>query len=139
MASKKSIKGVLVANTETKTTIKPYVFEQTTKSNLNLERIYAMLECSCIDVATRKFGNNYYDIYCDDEGLFKKDNLPTIATFDDNGNLVEQIVGNVFVCKHDGEGGMESLTDSEIQEVLKNLLVYQDHNGIQRVCLGAAL
>ena len=134
----KTITGVLIDNTTNKTKIIKYDFEQTTKSNLNLQRIYDMLKCDCIDVVERKFGEHYYDIYCDDEGLFKENPLPAIATFDD-GKIVEQIVGNVFICKHDGEGGMESLTQEEYREVISKTLGYFDDDGNVRVVLGASL
>ena len=137
MASK-TITGVLIDNTTNKTKIAKYDLEQTTKPNLNLQRIYAMLNCDCIDCVTRKFGEHYYDIWCDDEGLFKEAPLPAIATFNE-GEIVEQIVGNVFICKHDGKGGMQSLTQEEYEEVISKTLAYIDDNGNIRVVLGASL
>lgn len=134
----KTITGILIDTTKPKTEIGKYELKQTTKPNLNLQRIYDMLHCDCIDVVERKFGKHYYDIYCDDEGTFKENNPVSIATFDKQ-TLVEQIVGTVFICKHDGEGGMQSLTPQECQEVLEIILAYTDHEGNERVCLGASL
>lgn len=80
--------------------------------------IYTMLNCDLIDVISRKFGNNYYDIYCDDEGLFKETRTIAIVTIGENEQVVEQIVNNCFIVKHDGNGNMETLTDEEIKEIL---------------------
>lgn len=32
---------------------------------------YKYLGCSCFDIVHRKIGNKYYNIFCDDNGLFK--------------------------------------------------------------------
>ncbi len=82
------------------------------------EDLYPVLDCDCFDIAVRRFGKNYYDIYTDDEGLLHfKD--PAIYVFDDD-YMVQVLVGNCFVCKHNDEGDTISLTDEEIAEVLNN-------------------
>jgi hypothetical protein len=86
----------------------------------NLDALYSVLECDCVDCATRKIGDTYYDIWCDDEGLFKHRPLPTVFTCD-NDEIVEQICGNVFICKHNNKGGMKSLTDKELNEIYLNM------------------
>lgn len=136
---KQIIFGVLIKQQEHTTTIsRMYEFEQHADPDANLDAIYTMLECGTIDVATRKFGRHYYDVYCDDEGLLKPNPLPSIATFK-SGQCVEQLVGNVFICKHDGEGGMKSLTQAECDEVVSTLLTYRDDEGNERAAVGATL
>ena len=113
---KKEIKGVLVNAQE----IKPYSFEYEEDKNGKttfLPNMYALLNCDCIDIATRMFGDYALDIVCDDEGLFKENNFVSILTFSGQ-ELVEQIVGNVFICKANDEGESISLTDEEIAEVM---------------------
>ena len=123
MAKKKTITGILV---DTKNGISRFELDQSGNSHENLQRIYDVLKCDTIDVARRKFGNNYYDIYIDDEGTFKplQEQVPTILGFSD-GELAEEIVGNVFICQHDGEGGMQSLTEKEMQEVISTIITYE--------------
>lgn len=104
----KKLKGVLVANNE----IKEFEFEYN-----NYKDFYPLLNCSTFDIQTREFNGEWLDIYCDDEGLLKTNPKPSILTFS-NGELVEQIVGNVFIVSHDDEGETISLTDEQIKKVL---------------------
>lgn len=109
----KKIKGVLI--TPKNNSIKVYELEEK-----SFEDYYPLLECETFDIQTRKFNGEYLDIYCDDEGLFKEGNKPSIITFD-NGKIVEQIVGNVFIVGHNNEGQTISLTDEQIYSVLSNV------------------
>ena len=79
---------------------------------------YPVLDCEVFDVVERKFGNNYYDIYVDDEGLLNHKE-EAIFTLGDTG-VVEILVGNCFICKHNDEGDTISLTDAEVDEIIKN-------------------
>ena len=123
MKNTKSIKGVLIdvrANT-IKEHIHKYNVENIEES---LEKIYSMLECTCIDIQTRKIGSKYFDIYLDDEGLWKENRIISIYTTSKD-KIVETIVGNVFICNHDGEGGMKSLTQEEIDMILNSVLPFK--------------
>lgn len=107
----KKIRGVLVNNGEAK----EYELEYN-----NYKDFYPLLDCSTFTVATRNFNGEWLDIYCDDEGLFKANNKPSILTFS-NGELVEQIVGNAFIVAHDDEGNTISLTDEQAQKVMETI------------------
>lgn len=109
----KLIRGVLVD------TINSYISEYYFVSHDNdLHDIYYMLGCSCIDVQERTIGTRRYDIYLDDEGLFKENQKPSVVTTDKNGTIIEVIVGRVFICGVDREEGkMKSLTDEEVKEI----------------------
>ena len=107
----KKIKGVLVSND----VIKEYELEYN-----NYKDFYPLLNCDTFDVQSRKFNGEWLDIYCDDEGLFKANNKPSILTFS-NGELVEQIVGNAFIVAHNDEGDTISLTDEQIQKVIATI------------------
>lgn len=95
---------VLVFDAETRT------FYRTIVSTL--DDIYANLKCDCFDIATRKIGDTYYDIYCDDEGLLKE-NL-NISAINRNGEVM--LVGNLLFTQHNAGG----LTESEVAEILEN-------------------
>jgi hypothetical protein len=105
------IKGVLVSNGEAK----EYELEYN-----NYKDFYPLLNCDTFDVQSRKFNGEWLDIYCDDEGLFKANNKPSILTFS-NGELVEQIVGNAFIVAHNDEGDTISLTDEQVQKVMATI------------------
>ena len=133
--SKKIITGILV---DTENGISRFELDQSGNSREKLQRIYDALKCDIIDIATRKFGEHYYDIYLDDEGTFKplEEQVPTIIGFN-KGECVEQIVGNVFIVKHDGEGGMQSLTDEEMREVISTQVVYEHpHLHKKKIAIG---
>ena len=112
------IKGILITPNQKET--KPRVYEAEINS---YKDYYPLLECDTFDIQSRRFKDKWLDIYCDDEGLFKEINRPSILTFNKNGQLVEQIVGNVFIVSHDDEGNTISLTDEEVEAVLSAVKV----------------
>ena len=112
------IKGILITPNQKET--KPRVYEAEINS---YKDYYPLLECDTFDIQSRRFKDKWLDIYCDDEGLFKEINRPSILTFNKNGQLVEQIVGNVFIVNHDDEGNTISLTDEEVEAVLSAVKV----------------
>lgn len=83
-----------------------------------LENIYKILDVETINVAVRKIGNFTYDIICDDEGLLK-DSLPSAVTDKDE----VQFVGNLLLVNHDEEGNFTSLTDEQIEDLGKHLVM----------------
>lgn len=87
------------------------------------------------DIITRKFGDKYFDIYVDDEGLFKDVKVQTIVTKTDDGRVVEQVYGPIFIVKHDGEGNAISLSDDEIKMFQHEYIMayFNQHTGIQPI------
>lgn len=86
----------------------------------DLDTYYNLLNCSCIDIVCRKIGENWYDIICDDEGLFKEE--PIVSAFLDNE---PHLVGNILVVgKADCRGNLTSLSDEQINEITQNVLYY---------------
>ena len=81
-----------------------------------LEDIYDNLNCRCFDIATRRIGDNYYDIYCDDEGLLKEE--PIVSAINHSGEVM--LVGNLLFAKHDEEGETVGLKETEVMEILEN-------------------
>lgn len=108
----KKVKGVLITPNQEKDRVKTYELEVNDYTDY-----YKILDCSTFDIQTRKFGDLWLDIYCDDEGLFKEDNKVAIITLGDDGNPVEYIVGNVFIVSHNDDGDTISLTEEEIEAV----------------------
>lgn len=125
----KKIVGVLI--TPNKPNTKPRTYDLVYNS---YKDFYPLLECDTFDVQTRCFNGKWLDIYCDDEGLFKEKNNPSIITMDSNGKVVEQIVGNVFIVNHNDEGDTISLTAEEIKAVLETVGIWTGQNDCFIVC-----
>ena len=83
--SKKLLRGVLVDVENEKVSVVEIPDE--------LDEFYKILNCSCIDIVTRKIGRKRFEIVCDDEGTFK--GTPKISAIDKLGNV--QLVGNLFI------------------------------------------
>ena len=83
----------------------------------NLDNLYELTDCSCIDVAYRKVGKYFYDIVCDDEGLYRADRIP--SAFNHKGEPM--LVGNLLFLNHDEEGEFTSLTDEQIADLSKHI------------------
>lgn len=83
-----------------------------------LEDYYKLIGCRCIDIVTRKIGRKWFDIICDDEGLFSND--PLISAIDDMGNPM--LVGNLIVCGlADDEGELTDLKPADVAYVKKRV------------------
>ena len=90
-----------------------------------LENYYKILNCSLIDITERKIDGQYFDIICDDEGLFKEGNQ--VSAVSEDGR--PQLVGNILICNHDGEGGESGLSDEDLEKVSKRLAIATSPDG----------
>ena len=90
-----------------------------------LEEYYRILNCTTFDIASRRIGDNYYDIYCDDEGLLQCN--PVVSAVSEDRKPM--LVGNLFVTKTNDEGETISLTTEEISEVLAAVTNLCDEDG----------
>lgn len=123
----KKIKGILITPNQEGTKPRVYELEYNTYKDF-----YPLLECDTFEIPSRKFNGKWLDIYCDEEGLFKGKN-PSVVTLDNGQQVVEVILGNVFIVSHNEEGDTISLTDEEIEAVLKTQrLIFNDE---QIVCV----
>jgi len=85
----------------------------------DLEDFYRVLECDCFDIATRKIGGKYFDIYVDDEGLLKDNPRPSAITPDKEVMLV----GNLFICSSNEEGETISISDDDCGLIFENVVL----------------
>lgn len=88
------------------------------RNRKSLASYYKTLDCDCIDIVSRKIGGKYFDVICDDEGLY---NQPKISAIDDMG--APMLVGNLFIVNYDGNGDNKSLTDEDIDHIKKYIQV----------------
>lgn len=75
-----------------------------------LDDYYEHLKCECFDIATRKIGDKYFDIFVDDVGLFAENPIPSVI----DENMNPMLVGNCVFANHDREGNTTSLSDEDI-------------------------
>lgn len=83
----------------------------------DLKGYYKLLDCDTIDITRRKIGGKYYDIICDDEGLFKE----TVMVSAVDGNNEAMLVGKLLICNHDEKGNEASLTQDDILNIEANV------------------
>lgn len=88
----------------------------------NLEGYYKALDCTCIDIVSRRIGGEEFDIICDDEGLLKAH--PIISAI--SSDRQPMLVGNLFIVKYSGAGDIRSLDDREAAHVLDNEATVRD-------------
>ena len=71
---------------------------------------------SPIDCISRKIGDKYFEIWCDDEGLYKED--LKASAFCENAN--EILAGKILIANHRGEH-TTSLKDEDIAMIIEHL------------------
>lgn len=80
-----------------------------------LHDYYEALNCRCFDIVSRRIGKKYFDLFIDDEGLFKED--PIISAINNLGSPM--LVGNIIFAKHDSEGNTIDLAETEVKYIKK--------------------
>lgn len=84
---------------------------------------------SPVDCITRKIGGKEFDIWCDDEGLFKEElNASALCQ-----NANEMITGTILICKNDDEK-MASLSVSDIELIMDNIMAVRKEHIIPYQC-----
>ena len=84
----------------------------------SLESFYSTLECDLIDCTVREINGEFYDIVCDDEGLFKEHPVVTAVS----GFLKPALVGNLFICRHNDDGEWTSLSDDDVKRIMRTVI-----------------
>ena len=77
-----------------------------------LDSLYKLTDCTCIDIAVRKIGGKWFDIVCDDEGLFRDD--IKISAVNRDGEPM--LVGNLLFCHHDSHRSNHKKPDRRGQQ-----------------------
>ena len=86
-----------------------------------LEEYYRILKCRMIDCITRQVKGVRCIVVCDDCGRLKEEQIPSMIGISQKKRTCEEIImGNIFVCKSDGNGNFVSLTDKEIKKILSS-------------------
>ena len=90
-----------------------------------LQDYYNHLGCDLFDIVSRKIGDRFYDVYCDDCGLFEDD--PIISMVNKNGEPM--LVGNLIFANHNAAGETTSLSDEDVRYIVKNTCFAIDSKG----------
>ena len=97
-----------------------------------LNDYYEHLKCETFDIATRKIGNKYFDIFVDDVGLFAENPIPSVV----DTSLTPMLVGNCIFANHDLEGNTTSLSDDDIAVIkneVVNIYIIDEKDGIKEI------
>lgn len=94
----------------------------------DLQVFYKEINCTCVDIISRKIGKKCYDIIVDDEALLKE-NICISGMMVDFSKGREELYGKILIVRSDDEGNLEGLSDDDVTEILKsvknNVLLYK--------------
>lgn len=95
----------------------------------DLNDFYRELKCDCFDIATRRIGGKYFDLFVDDIGLFRDSPIPSVFDKD----MKPMLFGNVVIANHDSKGDMIDLSDEDIKLIKEFTCtaIYYDSNPIK--------
>lgn len=93
-----------------------------------VEDLQAVIDCRCFDITRRKIGGTYFDIVCDDEGLFHESPVPSAV----NAAGEVMLIGNLFICRHKG-ADLKSLTEDDMNLIAANMRLIVTRQGISPV------
>lgn len=102
---------------------------ETDKGQSPLPTYYELLKCRCIDIVTRKIGDKWLDIICNDEGLYT--NHPRVSVLDLKGRSM--IYGNVIITNSTKDGYQRTLSDEDVQQIEGNLVWIVDEDILRPV------
>lgn len=84
----------------------------------NLESYYKEIGCSLIEIPVRKIGDTYFDVVCDEEGLFVEE--PKVTAIDEGYRPM--LVGTLLICHHNEEGELTSLQEGDEETINNSIL-----------------
>lgn len=91
--------------------------EEFDKELRNLDNLYKLIGCDCVTVVERKIGGEYFDIWCDDEGLIKGDKKYINGYLDDK-RCNEILCGTLVIARSNEEGEMVGLNDEDVNNII---------------------
>lgn len=98
-----------------------------------LDAYYELLDCSTIDITSRKIGGKYFDIILDDEGLLK--GSPVVTAVDSSPQRKPMLVGNLIICNMNDEGEEVSLSDDDVELIADNIIFAMNRDRDARTVL----
>lgn len=116
----RKINVIIIYHTSTEYGIKMSTINDT------LETFYKIIDCDTIDIITRKIGDIYYKIICDDEALLKNNTKVTLIQKDRQ----EILLGNLIICpiNYDNEEELGSFNEQQQKSLFCKLLKYPTYD-----------
>ena len=90
-----------------------------------LSDFYRELGVDIFDIAVRKIGGRYYDIFCDDMGLYRE--TPIVSAI--NNQDEPMLVGNLVFANHNDRGETTSLSDEDVNIIAGEMFVAVTSDG----------
>lgn len=77
-----------------------------------LHEMYRLIHCTCVTCVEIEVDGEYFDLWCDDEGLLKPCPVPSLYVED--GIVIH---GGFIISRYNEDGGMESLSQEDIERL----------------------
>lgn len=107
----KRVRGILV---DVRKGIAPTKIDYT-----DYKDIAKVLKCKWITCVPRMLGGRLVDVYCDEEALLRHVEEPAILTRNKTTHqIVEVLLGNCFICRHNKKGEIISLKRDDYDPIL---------------------
>ena len=96
-----------------------------------LDAYYKNLDCSFFDIVHLKIGGTWFDIMCDEEGLYREDHKISAV------NSLEQpmIVGNLMFFHIDEEGELTGLSEEDVSLIRSCIQIRYTRNHPEGYCM----
>lgn len=82
-----------------------------------LNDFYRELDAQPFDIVTRPIDGKLFDIFVDDNGLYRED--PVVSAVDSEGNPM--LVGNLIFMNHNEAGDTTGLSNDDIFKIVRSL------------------
>ena len=87
------------------------------ETSTELQDLYKLLQCDCIDIVTASIGGKDFAVICGDEEHLKESPRIAIHCY---GSLYD-IVGNAMICRDTPDGQLASLSDRDIRLIRQHV------------------
>ena len=95
----------------------------------NIEELQKIIDCRCFTMVRRTIGGKEYDLWIDDEGLFKQEEDGTILASGICSNAYEILAGNILIANNKGDE-MDSLNEEDFMTIMDNLVCFSKDTNI---------
>ena len=87
----------------------------------NIKELQEIIGCRCFTMVSRIIGGKEYDLWIDDEGLFKVEEDGTILASGICSNAYEILAGKILIANNKGDE-MDSLNVEDFTTIMNNLI-----------------
>lgn len=88
---------------------------------------YKLIGCQIIDIQERMIEGAAYDFIIDEEAPLKDG--AKVSALDKDGK--PQFIGNLVICKYDGEGGETGLDEEDINRINRHIVILRTNKPLK--------